>query len=233
MSNIGKSGIPEFYSGSIKGWHFSETNKLLRYGDGREIVAGETLIFKGEPVLCEKGLHAYKNLLDACSYAPGPYIWRVELSGEVIHGSDKSVATKRKALWGYDAAEVLKEFSRKVALDAVLKHWNEKKFGAFPEITRKWLETGDESLRSAAESAAQSAAESAAWFAAESAAESAAWSAAESAARSAAWSAAWSAAESAARSAAWSAAWSAARSANNKTLTKMIMDGRPKIRKAK
>ena len=131
-------------------WHFTKVDRILGYDDGREIVAGETLIFKGEPVLCEKGLHAYKNLLDACSYAPGPYIWRVELSGEVIHGSDKSVATKRKALWGYDAAEVLKEFSRKVALDAVLKYWNEKKFGAFPEITRKWLETGDESLRSAA-----------------------------------------------------------------------------------
>ena len=127
-------------------------------------------------MLCKKGLHACKNLLDACNYASGPYIWRVELSGTVVHGNDKSVATKRKAEWGFDATEVLKEFARKVALDAVLQAWDEKKFGVFPEVTRKFLETGDESLRSAAESAAWSAA----------AARSAAWSAARSAARSAA-----------------------------------------------
>ncbi len=141
----------------MKGWHFSETNKLLRFGDGREIVAGKTITFKGTPVLCEKGLHACKNILDACNYAPGPYIWRVELSDTVVHGDDKSVATKRKAIWGYDATEVLREFSRKVALDAVLKFWDTKKFGEFPKITRQWLETGDESLRSAAWSAAWSA----------------------------------------------------------------------------
>src|ERR1039458_553643 len=155
-------------------WHFTEVNKLLRYGDNREVVAGETLTVKGPVELCEKGLHACKNILDACSYAPGPYVWWVELSGEVVHGGDKSVATKRKAVWGYDATEVLREFARKVALDAVLKYWDEKKFGQFPEVTKKWLETGDESLRYAAESAAGSAA-SAAESAARSAARSAAW----------------------------------------------------------
>jgi len=189
----------------MKGWHFTETNKLLRYGDGREVVAGETLSFKGTPVLCEKGLHACENILDACDYAPGPYIWRVELSGTIVKDERKAAATKRKALWGYDATEVLREFSRKVALDAVTKYWNETKFGAFPEVVKKWLETGAESLRSAAESAA--------WSAARSAAESAAWSAAESAARC--------------------AAWSAVESANNKLLEKMILAGRPKAKREK
>ena len=154
-------------------WHFSETNKLCRYGDGREIVPGQTLKVEGPVKMCELGLHACKNILDACEYAPGPYIWWVELSGEVVHGSDKSVATERTAFWGYDATEVLRAFSRKIALDAVLNHWDETKFGKFPEVTRQYLETGDESLRSAAESAA----ESAAWSAARSAAESAARSA--------------------------------------------------------
>jgi hypothetical protein len=121
--------------------------------------------------MCSYGLHASKKILDACSYAPGPYIWWVELSGNVIHGDDKSVATKRKAVWGYDATEVQREFARIVALQAVEKYWDEKKFGQFPEVTKKYLQTGDESLRSAAESAAWSAAESAAW--------SAAWSANE------------------------------------------------------
>ena len=131
-------------------WHFTETNRLLRYQDNREVVAGKTLSIKGDPVLCERGLHACKNILDACNYAHGPYIWWVELSGKVIHGSDKSVATKRKAVWGYDATEVLREFSRIVALQAVEKYWDEKKFGVFPEVTKKYLQTGDESLRSAA-----------------------------------------------------------------------------------
>ena len=100
-------------------WHFTDTNKLLRYHDNREVVAGETLSIEGELVLCEHGLHACKNILDACNYAPGPYIWWVELSGKVVHGDDKSVATKRKAVWGYDATNVLREFARIVALEAV------------------------------------------------------------------------------------------------------------------
>ena len=159
-------------------WHFSNTDKICQYGDGREIVPGQTLRVDGPVRMCEHGLHACKNILDACDYAPGPYVWWVELSGEVVHGSDKSVATKRTAFWGYDATEVLREFARKTALDAVLKHWDETKFGKFPEVTRQYLETGDESLRSAARSAAEFAAESAAWSAAWSAARSAAWSAA-------------------------------------------------------
>src|SRR5208337_3126296 len=130
-------------------WHFTETNKLLRHQDEREVEAGKTLSVTCEPRLCESGLHACKNILDACNYAPGPYIWWVELSGEVIHGDDKSVATKRKAVWGYDATEVLREFARMVALQAVEKYWNEKKFGAFPAVTLEYLRTGDESLRSA------------------------------------------------------------------------------------
>ena len=180
-------------------WHFSEANKCLRYQDGRKIVAGETLKVDGPLRMCDHGLHACRRLIDAARYAPGPYVWFVELSGEVQHGDDKSVATERTAMWGYDATEVLRAFSRRVALDAVQKYWDETKFGAFPEVVKKWLETGDESLRSAAESAARSAARSAA----EAAAEAAAWYAAESAAAS------------------------AARSAYNDLLTDMILAGRP------
>jgi len=157
-------------------WHFTETSKLLRYGDGREVVAGKTLKVKSPVVLCNKGLHACEKILDAAYYAPGPYVWFVELGKDAIHDADKSVSTSRKAVWGYDATEVLREFSRRVALDSVRKYWNSKKFGEFPEVTMKYLQTGEESLRSAARSAA----ESAAWSAAESAAESAARSAARS-----------------------------------------------------
>ncbi len=229
-------------------WHFTNVNRILGYGDGREIIAGKKLKVTCDPVLCDKGLHASRRLIDAANYAPGPYVWSVRLSGKVVHGNDKSVATERTAVWGYDATEVLRKFSRVVALDAVTKYWNETKFGKFPEVVKQWLETGDESLRSAAwssawssaRSATRSSALSAAESATESAAESADWSSARTATRSAAWSAAWSAAESATRtatrsaaeSAAWSAAESAAWSDYNKLLTKMILAGRPRSKKA-
>jgi hypothetical protein len=105
-------------------WHFTTLDKKLGYGDGRPIIAGEKLTVPGPIVLCKSGLHASKRLLDALKYAPGAYLWEVELSGEVIHGNDKSVATERTALCGFDASEVLRKFSRMVALQAVEKHWD-------------------------------------------------------------------------------------------------------------
>jgi len=218
-------------------WHVTTADRKLRYNDSRIVEAGQSITVEGKPVLCEYGLHASSRLIDALQYAPGPYVWSVELHGVIIHGDDKSVATERRAVWGYDATKVLKSFSLKIALQALEAHWVPSKFGAIPQVVMDWLNTGDESLRSAAWSAAwsaaRSAARSAAWSAAESAAESAARSAAESAAESAAWSAAesaaWSAARSAAESAAWSAAWSAARSAarsaQNTMLETMIVEG--------
>ncbi len=135
-------------------------------------------------------------------YAPGSYLWIVELSGEIVEGDDKVVATERTYIKGFDATNILREFSRKVALiniEKIKPYCSEKDF----DIIIRYLETGGEELSAAVWSAAASA-ESAAWSA---------WSAARSAARSAAWSAAASAAESAAASAAWSAAASAAASA--------------------
>ena len=204
-------------------WHFSNLDKKLGYGDGREIVAGKTLAVPGPIVLCEKGLHASERLIDALTYAPGAYVWAVELSGEVVHGNDKTCATKRKAIWGYDATEVLRAFARRVALDTVTKYWDEKSLGAFPLVSIDYLKTGKESLRSAAGDAAWAArAGDAAWSAAW-----AAWSAAGDAAWSAAEAAAWSAAEAAARYAAWAAARSAAEADYNQWLTEMILGGRP------
>jgi hypothetical protein len=81
-------------------------------------------------------------------------------------------------------------FARKCASD-VLHQWEA------PDIVKKYLETGDESIMEDARSAALSAARSAAM----------------SASRSAAWSAAMSAAWPYARSAAWSYVWSAANEA--------------------
>ena len=112
-----------------------------------------------------------------------------------------------RAVDGHDAEiNTFARFCAKQNIEKIKPYTDEETYSLIIE----WLENGDESLRSAAESAAESAARSrsGSWLVAESAEWSAAESAAWSAAESAAWSAEWSAAESAAWSAAWSAEWS-------------------------
>jgi len=183
-------------------WHFvardASGRPVLR--DGRPVVVGEWLRHRGPLELCESGLHASSRALDALRYAPGPVVCRVALGWRCLVGNDKIVASARKVLWLADSEQELRAFARWCALQ-VADHLPPRT----DPVVRRWLESGDESIRDAARSAA--------WSAARGAARSAAWSATE-AVRSAAWSATWSAAE-AAQSAAWSAAWSAADSARN------------------
>lgn len=119
-------------------WHFSNYDKKLLYGDGRTIKAGETLTVPGPVSLCYHGLHACKDLLDALNYAPGFYLWKVDLSGEFVNGDDKSAATSRKALWGFNARHVLLAFARQIVLNGVRKHWK----AGFPTIALEFLKTG-------------------------------------------------------------------------------------------
>ena len=182
-------------------WYFSAADRRLRYGDGREIKAGVTHEVEGTPELCQRGLHASIDPLQALDYAPGPIIWRVRLSGVIVRGDDKLVATRRKYLWGYDATDMLRAFACKCALDVIDK-WDA------PAIVREYLETSDESKRAAAREAAWGAARAAAWADARVAAREAAWEAARDAARD--------------------AAWEAAREAQNKRLLQMIRKGRAK-----
>jgi len=187
----------------VKAWYFSYPNCRLRYGDDREIKAGVIHKVDCKPVLCESGLHGSVNILDALKYAPGPYIWRVNLRGEIIKGDDKAVATEREYLWGYDATDVLRYFARLCALD-VVHLW------AAPEVVIQYLKTGDEKLRAAAWAAACAAA-----CAACAATRAAACAAAEAAC------AACAAAEAA------RAARAALRDSQSKRLYHMIMAGRP------
>ena len=193
----------------MRAFYFSNSDKKLRHNDGRQIRKGRTHKVKCDPVLCERGLHASERLIDALKYAPGNYLWLVDLKGKIVAGDDKAVADERKYIDGFDAGDLLHEFSRKAALiniKKIYKYCSQKDY----DLIVEYLETGNDDIRSAAESAAWSAAESAARSATRSAAESAAWSAA--------WSATWSAARSATRSAAESAAWSDL----NKLLTDMV-----------
>ena len=183
-----------------QGWHFLRSDRRLGYGDGRLVVAGETLTIGGPPVLCQYGLHASRRAIDALKFAPGNIICRVHLSGEILEEHDKAVATERSTIWIADANDVLRQFARSCAL-SVAHLWN------MPPIVRQYLETGDESIRAAAWDAARAGARAAAW--------DAAWDAARAAARAAAW--------DAARAAAWDAAWAAAWAAQNTELERLLL----------
>jgi len=208
------------------GWYFSEESRLLRYGDARPIALGVTHEVDAPIELCERGLHASVRAIDALEYAPGPIVWRVELSGEIKAGHDKCVATRRTYIaGGVDASVVMRAFARRCALD-VAHMWD------MPDVVREYLTTGDESIRDAARAAARDAAWDAARAAASAAARAAARDAAWDAARDAAWDAAWDAARDAAwdaaRAAAWAAAWAAARdsarAAQNEYFESMLME---------
>jgi hypothetical protein len=144
------------------GYHF--TGSTLR--DGRPIPAvGDWLVHDGPIVPCQSGLHCSEHPFDALQFAPGTLLHRVELDGEIVtHGEpvDKHVGRRRKIIATVDATDLLREFSRRCALD-VVHLWDA------PPLVVKYLTHGDEKLCAAAWSAARSAARYAAWPAAESA----------------------------------------------------------------
>jgi hypothetical protein len=188
---------------ALEAWHF--VGETLR--DGRPIPPdNEWLVHDGPVAPCESGLHASVRLIDALQYAPGNTLCRVLVRGDIQHDDDKLVGRERLILRRIDAEPVLRAFARRCALD-VAHLWD------MPDVVRRYLETGDETIRDAAWAAA--------WAAASDAARAAAWDAA----RAAAW-AARDAARAAARDGAWDAAWDAARDAQNDTLTRMVMEAR-------
>ena len=204
-----------------KAWHFLREDKRLGYGDGRLVEVGQTLTCDPNSIkLCHMGFHGSGKLMDALKYAPGPIVCRVELSGKIIKGDDKYVASERTVIKMADATNVLHEFACLCAEDALklVKNPDPQSVAAI-EAKRKWLrgEITDREL-DAARVVAEAASE-AAWAA------SAASAAARDAARDAA-DAAWAAARDAARAAASYSARAAAsysaRAAQNKRLTRMV-----------
>ena len=174
-------------------YHF--TSATLR--DGTPIPAiGKWLTFEGTPIPCKCGLHASLDPFDALQYARGNMLHQVYLSGTIVsHGSpiNKFSAQKRKIVATIDDAEpILRLFARRVALD-VIHLWDA------PPIVKDYLETGDESKRTAAAAAAGDASWAAAGTAAGTAARAASWAAAGDAAGDAAG----TAAGDAARAASW------------------------------
>lgn len=207
-------------SETILGWHFCAEDRKLGYDDGRLIVEGETLSVDCEPVLCEQGLHASERIIDALRYAPGPVICRVELSGSIVRGDDKAVATHRKTLWMFDATNALRDFAATVTENALLA---ERAAGREPD-PRSWAAVQfvrdllDGKIKEEDQEAAAESVRSATWAAAESASDEA-WAAARYAV-SATW-----AGESVVMS--WAAPWSA-RAEQNVLLLQIIEKWRNK-----
>ncbi|MCI0560410.1 MAG: hypothetical protein MN733_18140 [Nitrososphaera sp.] len=133
-----------------KFWHFLREDRRLLWGSKEVVEVGKTLRVEGTPVLCSFGFHACRKAINALAYAPGPIACRVMLGGEIIEDTDKLVANERTVIWMGNATHILRDFARWCALE-VIHLWNA------PEVVRRYLETGKESLRDAARAAARAA----------------------------------------------------------------------------
>ena len=129
-------------------YHF--VSSALR--DGSPIPADGVWLEVAPPIkMCERGLHASVCPFDALGYAPGNTLCLVELAGKIKTDTDKCVASRRRIIARFDAEPLLREFARHCAL-SVIHLWNA------PDVVRQYLESGDESLRSAARDVARDAA---------------------------------------------------------------------------
>ena len=173
-----------------RGWHFLDEKLRAHSGSEDAWRVGEVREMDGPVALCERGYHASARPLDALNFCfvAQPRLCRVALSGEIVVGDDKMVATRRRLLWALTVKQterVLHGFACRVAEDALNA---ERKAGREPderswaaiEAKRRWLrgEISDKEL-----AAAWAAAGAAAWDAAGAAAWDAAWDAARAAAR--------------------------------------------------
>ena len=124
--------------------------------DGRPVPPdNEWLVHEGRVVMCESGLHASRHPFDALQYAPGPILCRVECEDIFTEDDDKLVCRRRRIIKRVDYTGLCWQAARRYALD-VIHLWDA------PDVVRRYLETGDESLRAAAWDAARDAARAAA-----------------------------------------------------------------------
>lgn len=113
---------------AIPAWHITQGGRL-RYGDGRKVVAGETLemLTRGpgdpSPVLCCIGMHGCYMLRDTLSHLSYLFddakplefqLWRVDIWGEVASGSKKLCGRYRRPRWGISLNQYLMEIARVV-----------------------------------------------------------------------------------------------------------------------
>ena len=209
----------------IKAWYFAPAGNRLKYGDNRLVRVGTTHTVEGTPKLCEHGLHASEQIIDALARAESTILYRVELSGEIDRGRDEIAAQSRKYIKRYNVESILFDFARLAAKRCVHLCHPYMPDDAY-ELVVRWLDTGDESLRTAAGAAARAAASAAArdtWAA------EAAWAAMDAEAAWAAMAAAMAtarAAEAAGEATVWAAADAEERDWQEQTLIHMISEAK-------
>src|SRR5690606_12638336 len=143
-------------SNRVKAWHFSNNEGTLGYGDGRQIILGETLSADGKPVPCSYGLHGSKSIIDAMGYASGCRLWRVEIWGEIDEDDDKLCGRNRRALVDYgDIMPQIVEFAKWCA-ERAQEFAKSAKYAEYPA---KYAVNYANYTEYAAESSAKSAAE--------------------------------------------------------------------------
>ena len=158
-------------------WYFLKPNGKLGYGDCREVSEGVVHTVSVIPECCLQGLHASKKIVDALGYAQSSKVALVKISGSIDTQPDKICGSSREYIKVFDIEDLLFEFSRKQALSVwhlTKEYISEDRYN----LVKKYLETGDMSLRDAARDAALDAALAAALDAARDAALAAAWDAA-------------------------------------------------------
>ena len=115
--------------------------------DGKPIPPNGKWITRKKVVMCRSGLHASLHVADALKYAPGNTLCLVEMGGKIIRSDDKVVASRRKIIARFDATDLLRADARASAL-SVIHLWEA------PDVVLRYLQTGDETLRTAAAYAA-------------------------------------------------------------------------------
>ena len=141
----------------VLGWHFLAEDRRLQFGTREVVEAGKTYMAEGPLKMCQNGVHASRQAVDALQYAPGPVVCRVRLSGEIQHDTDKSVARHRTVLWIADATAILHEFALVCGHEALgyrdAAHGDvDSRSWAVLDIKAKWLRgeaTDDELARAA------------------------------------------------------------------------------------
>jgi len=217
---------------AIMAWHFLPSAKAFNHDwEDKRPEVGKTYRITGKPELCERGLHACRNVFHALSYAPGTVLCRVKCFGWVSEEGDKFACTSRRIVEMHGVGDVVKHFAVWCARNTPIGEgkvlWDlltdQRSKDAIIAAERFLLgQIKKDELEAAAEAAAWAAAEAAAWAAAEAAAWAAAEAAAWAAAGAAAGAAAWAAARAAARAAAEAAAGAAATEAQDKEFNRLI-----------
>lgn len=96
-------------------YHFTNTEGTLGFNDGRQVLVGETLKYKGKgpPACCTRGMHSSTRVIDALAHAPGCRLWKVEHPSGIVEAQhDKQVGWDRRAVFDYgDVRELAINFA--------------------------------------------------------------------------------------------------------------------------